>query len=348
MGGEARAAELGFAELVALDHRAHRAVQDQDAAREQVAQLAFGGRQGHGVALLRGRAIVEGWPPRRSLECAPSRSNRSSPLPPAMHLPPLRLSVLMWGLAAAFYLFGFFQRVTPASLAPDLMRDFALSAAGLGNLSAFYYYAYAAVQIPTGVLVDRFGPSRMFLGRGAVLAGAGSLIFAWADTALVAGFGRALIGAAHGVAWVSMLKLVTHWFAPSRFRHPVRAVAGGRHAGRGAGRAAAALAGRCLRLAQRHRGVGPAGAGAGRRDQARSCAMTRRNAASPAICPRPITTRRKALSPPICARSCAIRIRGCWRWSTPASAAPSSPSPDCGACRCCRRCTASAWRRRPW
>ena len=133
-----------------------------------------------------------------------------------MHLPPLRLSALVWGLAAAFYLFGFFQRVTPASLAPDLMRDFALSAAGLGNLSAFYYYAYAAVQIPTGVLVDRFGPSRMFLG-GALLAGAGSLIFAWADTALAAGLGRALIGAAHGVAWVSMLKLVTHWFAPSRF-----------------------------------------------------------------------------------------------------------------------------------
>ncbi len=133
-----------------------------------------------------------------------------------MQLPPLRLSALMWGLAGAFYLFGFFQRITPASLAPDLMRDFNLTAAGLGNLSAFYYYAYAAVQIPTGVMVDRLGPSRMFL-VGAVLAGAGSLIFAWADTALTAGLGRALIGAAHGVAWVSMLKLVTHWFAPSRF-----------------------------------------------------------------------------------------------------------------------------------
>jgi MFS family permease len=130
--------------------------------------------------------------------------------------PPWQLSALMWALAAAFYLFGFFQRVTPASLAPDLMRDFGLTAAGLGNLSAFYYYAYAAVQIPTGVLVDRFGPSRMFFA-GTLLAGAGSLVFAWAETPLVAGLGRALIGAAHGVAWVSMLKLVTHWFAPARF-----------------------------------------------------------------------------------------------------------------------------------
>jgi MFS family permease len=133
-----------------------------------------------------------------------------------MRYPPPRLAYLMWGLAAAFYLFGFFQRVTPASLAADLMRDFGLSAAGLGNLSAFYYYAYAAVQIPTGVLVDRLGPSRMFLA-GSVIAGAGSLLFALAETAFVAGLGRALIGAAHGVAWVSMLKLVTHWFAPARF-----------------------------------------------------------------------------------------------------------------------------------
>lgn len=149
------------------------------------------------------------------LECVPNE--KAAPARgPVMHVPPPRLALLMWGLAAAFYLFGFFQRVTPASLAPDLMRDFALSAAGLGNLSAFYYYAYAAVQIPTGVLVDRLGPSRMFLA-GSLLAGAGSLLFALADTTLVAGLGRALIGAAHGVAWVSMLKLVTHWFAPSRF-----------------------------------------------------------------------------------------------------------------------------------
>jgi hypothetical protein len=54
-----------------------------------------------------------------------------------MRPPQLRLSLLIWGLAAAFYLYGFFQRVAPASLALDLMRDFGLTAAALGNLSAF-------------------------------------------------------------------------------------------------------------------------------------------------------------------------------------------------------------------
>lgn len=129
---------------------------------------------------------------------------------------PLRTAFLVWGLAAAFYLFGFFQRVTPAALAPDLMREFALTAAGLGNLSAFYYYAYAAIQIPTGVLVDRIGPSRLLLA-GALIAGVGAALFAYAQTFAAAALGRALIGGAHGLAWVSMLKLVAHWFPPARF-----------------------------------------------------------------------------------------------------------------------------------
>jgi len=130
--------------------------------------------------------------------------------------PPLRLAFLVWGLAAAFYLFGFFQRVTPASLAGDLMRDFQLTAAGLGNLSAFYYYAYAAMQIPTGILVDRWGPTRL-LFAGTILAGLGALLFGIAGSMPLAGAGRALVGAAHGMAWVSMLTLVAHWFPAARF-----------------------------------------------------------------------------------------------------------------------------------
>jgi len=133
-----------------------------------------------------------------------------------MQPPPPRLSLLTWGLAAAFYLYGFFQRVAPASLAHDLMRDFGLTAAALGNLSAFYYYCYAGMQLPTGVLVDRYGPSRLFF-FGALVGGAGALLFALAPNATIAAIGRGLIGGAHAVAWVSMLKLITHWFPAHRF-----------------------------------------------------------------------------------------------------------------------------------
>ena len=77
--------------------------------------------------------------------------------PPA---PPLRLAWMIWGLGALFYLFAFYQRVAPAVMTDVLMADFAIGGAALGNLSAFYFYAYVVMQIPTGVMADRWGPRR--------------------------------------------------------------------------------------------------------------------------------------------------------------------------------------------
>ncbi len=72
----------------------------------------------------------------------------------------------MWSLGALFFGYGFFQRVAPSIMVSDLMRDFAVGAAILGNLSAFYYYAYAGMQLPVGVLVDNWGPRRALAGGG--------------------------------------------------------------------------------------------------------------------------------------------------------------------------------------
>ncbi len=130
--------------------------------------------------------------------------------------PPARLAWLIWGCGAALYLLGFFQRVAPAVMTAELMRDFGLTAAGLGNLSAFYFYSYVAMQIPTGVLADRLGPRKLLAG-GALIATVGSLIFASAHDQALAGIGRLLIGGSVAVAFVGMLKLASHWFAPRQF-----------------------------------------------------------------------------------------------------------------------------------
>ena len=122
----------------------------------------------------------------------------------------------MWGLGATLYLIAFYQRVAPAVITAELSREFGLSAAALGNLSAFYFYSYAAVQIPTGMLADRWGP-RKVLATGAALTAGGTLLFAWAPSVAYANAGRLAIGAAAGVAFVSMLKLASHWMAPRRF-----------------------------------------------------------------------------------------------------------------------------------
>lgn len=130
--------------------------------------------------------------------------------------PPVRLAWTVWGLGAALYLIGFYQRVAPAVMTVELTRDFALSAAALGNLSAFYFYTYVAMQVPTGILADRWGPRRL-LSAGAALAGAGSAVFALAGNLAWAGAGRLLVGGAVAVAFVGMLKLASRWFAPRQF-----------------------------------------------------------------------------------------------------------------------------------
>ncbi len=122
----------------------------------------------------------------------------------------------MWGLGAALYLIGFYQRVAPAVITRELMSEFTLGAAALGNLAAFYYYSYVAMQIPAGLLADRWGPRRA-LTAGAAIAAAGTLLFALAPGYAAASLGRLLIGGSVGVAFVAMLKLAGHWFAPTRF-----------------------------------------------------------------------------------------------------------------------------------
>jgi MFS family permease len=131
-------------------------------------------------------------------------------------IPPLGLSFLMWGLAAAFYLYGFFQRVTPAALAHELSKELAQTATALGWLSATYFYCYAIMQLPSGLLADRFGPRKLFIAAAAAAA-AGTLLFAFAESFATAAVGRGIIGGAAAVGWIGMLKLAAHWFSPQKF-----------------------------------------------------------------------------------------------------------------------------------
>lgn len=130
--------------------------------------------------------------------------------------PPIRLSWTVWGLAALLYLIGFYQRVAPGVMTVELMSDFSLNAAALGNLSAFYFYSYVAMQVPTGLLADHWGPRRL-LTLGAAVAALGTLLFGIASDAWWANAGRLLIGGSVAVAFVGMLKLAGHWLPPRQY-----------------------------------------------------------------------------------------------------------------------------------
>jgi sugar phosphate permease len=131
-------------------------------------------------------------------------------------LPPAWLSWSIWGIAALFYLAGFYHRVSPAVMTDELMQAFSIGAGSLGNLSAFYFYFYVAMQIPTGILVDSWG-ARKLLIAGSIAAALGALLFGATNDFAVACAGRAIIGGSTAVGWLVLLKLATHWFPARRF-----------------------------------------------------------------------------------------------------------------------------------
>ena len=126
------------------------------------------------------------------------------------------LAWFVWGTAAVFYLAVFFLRAAPAVMTAELMRDFHIGAASLGNLSAFYFYFYLAMQIPIGTLTGSWGP-RKLLVCGALLAAGGQFLFGTTDHFAVACAGRAIIGGSTAVGWLVTLRLAAHWFPENRF-----------------------------------------------------------------------------------------------------------------------------------
>ncbi len=114
------------------------------------------------------------------------------------------------------FTYAFFHRVAPSVMIDPLMRDLGVGAAVLGNLSAFYFYAYAGLQIPVGIAVDRWGPRRVLTAAAAFCA-LGSLCFALSDTLGLLYLGRLMIGGGAAFGFVGALTLAGRWFAPQRF-----------------------------------------------------------------------------------------------------------------------------------
>ncbi|MDX1513454.1 MAG: MFS transporter [Gammaproteobacteria bacterium] len=123
---------------------------------------------------------------------------------------------LVWSFGPAMFFYAFFQRVAPSVMIDQLMRDLDASGAVLGNLSAFYFYAYAGLQIPVGLMMDRYGPRRL-LCFGALVCATGTFLFAVAGSLGPAYFGRLLVGIGASFGFVGALKLATNWLPDHRF-----------------------------------------------------------------------------------------------------------------------------------
>ena len=127
-----------------------------------------------------------------------------------------RLRRLAYALGTAAFLLAFFHRLAPGAIAADLRATFDASATALGFIAALYFYPYAAMQLPSGVLADSIGPRRLFTA-GCVAAGIGSVLFALAPDVAWLLVGRALVGLGVAVAFVSVLKLIASWYGEQEF-----------------------------------------------------------------------------------------------------------------------------------
>lgn len=126
------------------------------------------------------------------------------------------LQWLMWGIPAGLFFIAFFHRAAPGVIAKDLMQTFGVTGAFVGLLASTYFYAYAALMIPGGVLIDAYGVRRIVAAGGAVM-GLGTLTMAGATTTWLLLCGRLLVGAGATVTFVGVLKMASVWFAPARF-----------------------------------------------------------------------------------------------------------------------------------
>lgn len=127
----------------------------------------------------------------------------------------IRIAAAGWLFCAIFFFYAFILRVAPAVMVDDLMREFSVGAAILGNLSAVYLYIYAGLQIPVGLFIDRHGLKNLIACACAV-TGIGAIVFAFAETVSMAYVGRFLIGAGAAFSFVGALNMAARWF-PARF-----------------------------------------------------------------------------------------------------------------------------------
>ena len=130
-----------------------------------------------------------------------------------------RLRWTAFALGATAFVLAFFHRLAPGAIAGELQHAFATSSASLGLLAATYFYIYFAMQVPSGILADTLGPRKLFTA-GALVAGAGSVLFGLASDFGLALFGRFLVGLGVSVAFISVRSSSTPPGFPSAASRP--------------------------------------------------------------------------------------------------------------------------------
>lgn len=123
---------------------------------------------------------------------------------------------IVWGLGCLFYFYECLLQVSPSVMSNELMRDFTVTSHTLGILSGIYFYSYAAMQLPGGVLMDHYGPHRL-LTLATTICAISTIAFGLTSNFFMACIARLMIGFGSAFAAVGAMKLAANWFPAQRF-----------------------------------------------------------------------------------------------------------------------------------
>jgi sugar phosphate permease len=127
-----------------------------------------------------------------------------------------RTGWLIWATAVLVYVAAVFHRCTLGVAGVEAAQRFGVGAAALGTFTVLQLLVYAAMQVPTGVLVDRFGP-RAVLTAATLLMGLGQVLFAVAESYPLGLLARAVLGLGDAMTFVSVIRLVAAYFPARKF-----------------------------------------------------------------------------------------------------------------------------------
>lgn len=130
-------------------------------------------------------------------------------------MPPSRRAYLVWSAGLLAYLVGVMQRSSFGVAGLDAAQRFGAAPAVLSGFIVLQLLVYAGLQVPVGVLLDRFGARRLVLG-GALVMAAAQVLLAVATSLPLAIAARVLVGMGDALTFISVLSVVSTWFPPRR------------------------------------------------------------------------------------------------------------------------------------
>lgn len=126
------------------------------------------------------------------------------------------LGIIIYIIAALFLLYEMALQVSPSIMTRDLMYDFQVGAATLGIMASVYFWSYTLMQIPAGLLFDRFS-GRVLITGAVFICSVGALLFAFTHHVIAASFSRFLMGIGSSFAFIGTLVMAARWFPPKYF-----------------------------------------------------------------------------------------------------------------------------------